>query len=144
MLSIISSGSRGCCSSTVPIRELPLFRINRFVRVLKLLYCIWCVTKCSLNLVQMSVFQILEFHHSTEINNKLKPRYYSNDVSEEHVAYMFTAEVISWWKPQRKQPTAFSLVPFLAVSFDREDVGDMFLRNVSWLSMGEVLYPRIK
>jgi hypothetical protein len=30
MLSIISSGNRGCCSSTVPIREPPLFRTEEY------------------------------------------------------------------------------------------------------------------
>jgi hypothetical protein len=32
--------------------------------------------KCNLNLVNKSVFQILEFHHTIEINNKWKPQYY--------------------------------------------------------------------
>jgi hypothetical protein len=43
---------------------------------LQLLYCFSCITECSLHLVKMSVFLILEFHHSTEINNKSKPQYY--------------------------------------------------------------------
>jgi hypothetical protein len=28
------------------------------------------------NLVDKNVFQILEFHHATEMNNKWKPQYY--------------------------------------------------------------------
>jgi hypothetical protein len=33
-------------------------------------------------------------------------------------------------EPDRKQPTAFSLVFCSADSFNREDVGEMFLRNI--------------
>jgi hypothetical protein len=34
------------------------------------------IIKCNLNLVNKSVLQIVEFHHSTQINNKWKPQYY--------------------------------------------------------------------
>jgi hypothetical protein len=48
-------------------------------------------------------------------------------------------------KPEWKQPPAFSRVPCWADSIDHEDVGDMFLRNVGWLSTCQVvLYPRRK
>jgi hypothetical protein len=48
-------------------------------------------------------------------------------------------------EPERKQPTAFSLVLCWADSFNREDVGEMFLRNIGWLSTGQmVLHPRRK
>jgi hypothetical protein len=42
--------------------------------ILLLYYIIlYYIIKCDLNLVNKSVFQILEFHQTTEINNKWKP-----------------------------------------------------------------------
>jgi hypothetical protein len=43
----------------------------------------------------------------------------------------------------RRQLAAFFLVPTSVDSFDREDVGDMFLWNVGWLSTDcKALYPQ--
>lgn len=40
------------------------FKIIRFITVLQLFYCFSYVTKCNLNLLNKSVFRILEFCHT--------------------------------------------------------------------------------
>jgi hypothetical protein len=53
----------------------------------------------------------------------------SAEVSEEHIAFNFRVEKISWARNQRESRWK-SAVSCSVYFFDPEDGGDMFLRNV--------------
>jgi hypothetical protein len=61
---------------SIEIGNMSMFQIMKFVRLLPIFYCFSYIIKCNLNLVNRSVYQVLEFHYTTEINNRWKPQYY--------------------------------------------------------------------
>jgi hypothetical protein len=71
----------------------------------------------------------------------------SIDVSEEHIAFIFRVEKYAKQdtsvKAGGKQSHLFQADILLCLFFNPEDEGDMFLRNVDWLSTDyTALYDR--
>jgi hypothetical protein len=57
-------------------RNMSIFQDHEVCHSYAVILLLSFIIKRNLNLVDNSVFQILEFHHTKEINNKWKPQYY--------------------------------------------------------------------